>query len=81
MLLLQEEFSEEQIALSEQRIKKAVTELQEWYEFNKKVMEVYNQIGIDFNENKGQVMREMSKHFPKQMMKKVGFILKEKFEI
>ena len=77
VLLLQEEFSDEQIALSEERIKRAVTELREWYEFNKEVMEVYNRIGIDFHEDKGTVMREMSKHFPKNMMKKVGYILKE----
>ena len=81
VLLLQEEFTEEQITLSDQRIKKAVAELQEWYEFNQKVMEVYNKIGFDFNEDKGRVMREMSQHFPKQAMKKVGYILKERFEI
>lgn len=74
--LLKEEFSEEEITLSEARIQKAVKELQEWYEFNRKVLEVYQRIGISFHEDKGTVMREMSKHFPRNAMKKVGYILK-----
>ncbi|MCP5047991.1 MAG: hypothetical protein GY940_12515 [bacterium] len=77
VLLLKEEFSDEQVELSDDRIKKVVAELQEWYEFQKKVFEIYGKIGIDFHQDKGTVMREMSKHFAKNQMKKVGFILKE----
>lgn len=77
VLLLQEEFNEEQIALSEGRIDKVVADLREWYELRKKVFQVYDRLGIDFQVDKGKVMREMSKHFDKNMMKKVGFILME----
>lgn len=73
--LLLEEFSEEQVAISEARIRKAVTELREWYEFQREVLDVYKRIGINFHQDKGAAMREMSKHFPKNAMKKIGFIL------
>lgn len=74
--LLKEEFSEEQVEISETRIRKVVTELVEWYAFNREVMEIYEKMDVDFHEDKGTVMRAMSKHFPKNAMKKVGYILK-----
>jgi hypothetical protein len=75
--LLKEEFSDEQVELSEARIRKVVEGLREWYEFQKKVMDIYESIGVNFHEDKGTVMRAMSKHFPKSMMKRVGFIMNE----
>lgn len=75
--LLLEEFTEEQITISEARIHKVVEELREWYAFQKKVLEIYKTIGIRFHEDKNMVMRTMSSHFPKTYMKRVGFILKE----
>ena len=56
--------------------KKAIKVLKHNYE---QIAPLHNAdaIGIDFHKDKGTVMREMSKHFPKNMMKKVGFILKE----
>jgi len=74
--LLKEEFSEEQVEISEKRIRKAVTELVEWYAFNREVLEIYENMDVDFHEDKGTVMRAMSRHFPKNAMKKVGYILK-----
>ncbi len=75
--LLLEEFSEDQVTLSEARIHKVVEELREWYQFQKQVLEIYKGIGITFQEDRGTVMRTMSTHFPKTQMKRVGFILKE----
>jgi len=63
--LLEEEFSEEQIRNSETRINKVVEELTAWYEFQEQVLEIYLPIGISIKEDKGAVMREMSKHFPR----------------
>lgn len=74
--LLKEEFSEEQVELSEARIRKTVTELVEWYAFNREVLNIYQGIGVGFHEDRGTVMRAMAKHFPKTAMKKVGYILK-----
>lgn len=69
--LLKEEFTEEQISKSEDRVKSVVARLLEWYEFQRKVTEVYKQIGININDNKQRVMRELSKHFPKNLMGRV----------
>ncbi len=74
--LLKEEFSEEQIEISDARIRKVVTLLVEWYAFNREVLEIYENMDVSFHEDKGTVMRAMSKHFPKTAMKKVGYILK-----
>ena len=69
--LLEEEFTKDQIELSDMRIRKAVEEVQGWYEFQGKVLELYKDVGISILEDKGAVMREMSKHFSKYQMKKV----------
>lgn len=69
--LLEEEFNEEQLKQSEERIRKIVGQLQEWYELQDNVLEVYSKLGISINNDKRAVMREMSNHFPKSLMKKV----------
>lgn len=76
--LLKEEFSDEQVEVSDARIRKVVEDLIEWYAFQAKVMEIYQSIGVKFHEDKGTVMRAMSKHFPKNAMKRVGFTLTER---
>lgn len=69
--LLKEEFDDDKIAKSGERIRKIVFELQKWYEFQKGVLEIYDRLGISINDDKGRVMREMSKKFPRNDMKKV----------
>lgn len=69
--LLEEEFTREQIELSDIRIRNVVEDLQRWYEFQKKVLEIYGGLGVSIRDNKAAAMREMAKHFPSNQMKKV----------
>lgn len=69
--LLREEFTSDQVELSQTRIKNVIEELQQWYKFQRNVLDIYKGLGASINENKTAVMREMSKHFSKQQMKKV----------
>ncbi len=69
--LLREEFSSDQVELSETRIKNVIEDLRQWYAFQREVLDIYNGLGVSINDDKGRVMRKMSEHFPKQRMKKV----------
>lgn len=69
--LLREEFSSDQVELSETRIKNVIEDLRQWYAFQREVLDIYNGLGVSINDDKGRVMRKMSEHFPKQQMKKV----------
>ena len=69
--LLREEFTSEQIGLSDIRIRNVIDDLRQWYEFQKRVLDVYGTVGVSIKDDKGAVMREMSRYFPKPQMKKV----------
>lgn len=75
--LLAEEFTEEQILRSEQRIRNVIEEVKADYKFRDKVLEIYNSIGISIRDDKRAVMREMSKHFSKYVMGKVYSVVEK----
>ncbi len=75
MELLREEFSQEQLDVSRPRIEKVVSEMRAHYRLQGEVMERYLALGVSIKENKGAVMREMAKHFPKGDVRRVFTII------
>jgi len=69
--LLREEFTSEQLDISDTRIRNVIDDLRQWYEFQKRVLDVYGTVGVSINDDKRTVMRKMSEHFPKRQIKKV----------
>ncbi len=68
---MREEFTPEKVDLSDIRIRNVIDDLRQWYEFQKRVSDVYGTVGVSIKDDKRTVMRKMSEHFPKQQMKKV----------
>ena len=74
--LLLEEFSEEQITKSSDRITSVVREVIASIGFRDKVLSVYDTLGLSISGNKVETMRTLDKHFNKKEMKKVYSTLK-----
>jgi len=74
--LLLEEFEESVVDNSKERIKKCIDIVVGILEFREKVKTVYESADVPFN-NKGDVMRYMSKHFERNRVRAVYTALKE----
>jgi len=73
--LLKEEYTDQQIGLSEQRIKKAFIQAKEQVKFNakaNKIWKIAKEQGFDVTKDKAQTFRFMSQFFEKKDMRKVG---------
>jgi hypothetical protein len=78
MELLKEEYTDQQVGRSEQRIKKIFAEARHHVETVKEVNLVWaiaKQAGFDVTKDRNGTMRFMSEHFPKEKMQRVGSII------
>ena len=75
--LLLEEFSPNQIENTKHLIERCLEETYTKHQFVRKVLEEYNNTGLDFLDDSGKVMRVLSGKFTKDEIQKVYFILKE----
>lgn len=76
--LLEEEYTESQIKISEIRIKKTFDEAYAHVKFVKEVNEVWklaNEKGFDVTQDKGATMRFIAQSFSKNQMRTVGSII------
>jgi hypothetical protein len=74
--LLLEEFSKDEIELSIVRIEKIINDVRTTIEFENSVKKTFADLGLQSTE-KGEVLRLMSKHFPKVLMSKVYIALRK----
>ena len=73
--LLLEEFQPQEVERWHYKIVEVIEEVKEEMVFRKKVKAVYASIGKNIAEDKREVMREMSKHFPKNKMSYVYWVI------
>ena len=69
--LLLEEYQEDDIRKFRPAIDECIRLVRQEYEFKERVLEEYRRVGISITEDKGAVMRALSKHFSREQMKKV----------
>lgn len=69
--LLQEEYTQEQIDISRERISVVINEVQVAAYFKTKVLNLYKELSLDINKDKRKCMRALSEHFRKDQMKQV----------
>jgi len=73
--LLMEEFTEDKIDVSKQRILKILADVLFEKKLQFELIEKYNELGIDINEDKGAVMRHFAKIYPKEVSGKIFKLL------
>jgi len=73
--LLLEEFTERNVTRNEYRIKEIIEEVKEEMRFRKEIIDIYNRTGLTLYENKRELMRKMSEHFPSNKMRYVYTVI------
>lgn len=73
--LLLEDYSEEEIEKYRSVIDQVVVDVREEIQFRDQVLAAYDALGLDIMTRKNEVMRALSRHFPKVLMKKVYSVL------
>ncbi|MDX1981720.1 MAG: hypothetical protein SFV51_15735 [Bryobacteraceae bacterium] len=73
--LLREEYADDDIERYRPVIEECIGEVRREYEFKERALAEYRGLGISIHEDKGAVMRALSKIFPRDQMKKVYAII------
>ena len=77
--LLAEEYEQREIDFNKALIERCIGSVREEAQFREKVLSVYQNLGLDINTEKQQVMRAIAPNFPKHLMGKVYGIIFGKY--
>jgi hypothetical protein len=73
--LLQEDYSDEEIERYRLQIEQVIAEVRAEVQLREQILAAYDALGLNIVTQKGEVMRALSAHFPRALMKKVYSVL------